>query len=71
MGCVGMPSNESSSAREVIVEAENGLNLEAAHPSKNFSGGKALDDVSFDDRKGGRHELVGEKRFLFNPQGKG
>jgi len=66
-----MPSNESSSACEVIVESENGLNLEAAHTSKNISGGKALDDVSFDDRKGGRHELVGEKRFLFNPQGKG
>jgi ABC-type glutathione transport system ATPase component len=66
-----MPSNESSSAHEVIVEVENVSNLEVVNTSKNISGGKALDDVSFDDRKGGRHALVGEKGFLFNPQGKG
>jgi ABC-type glutathione transport system ATPase component len=71
MECVRMPSNESSSAHEVIVEVGNASNLEVANISKCFSGVKVLEGVSFDLRKGERHALVGENGFLFYPQGKG
>jgi len=67
----GVCPHSFHSAHEVTLDVENVLNLEAAKPSKSFSGVKALEGVSFDLRKGERHALVGENGFLFNPQGKG